>query len=464
MGYGQYVALGGLAVLVLGVWGVHGLVVRGDDAGWHRVALLEVQVAALKQRLDAASEPPQLPRPAASEPRAPTRAVAVARTSAAQPSPAVEGKYAGPKIEPDAGPTACVEQGPLAPPEPGGEMAAVTVYVQNPRTGSLFLSGRLQKYGSGRFRYEHHRTKALNPRPQSSREAWLEHVCRTSPGYKVVVWDSGGTPNWWLQNWPPRTVLVLTGDEMGRWGLKYRGRYFGPFGDDRESFFRENATGEHPHIRLPPTVRPWFRQYYDPKQQAAFGEDALFMPLGSRAEFPDFDPAKLKPPAERAYVFSLMAALTDNSRTRLHAALNSTTLIPPARAFMHIAAQWHPELTNAEYLPPERYAQVLAESVFAPCPKGRSLETFRFYEAIEAGAIPVMELDAYAREHLPPSYLAAPVVFVDRWEDAPAKMARLYGDLPGLARRQAELAGWYRELMGGVVGRLEALLVRRGDP
>jgi hypothetical protein len=49
----------------------------------------------------------------------------------------------------------------------------------------------------------------------------------------------------------------------------------------------------------------------------------------------------------------------------------------------------HPELTNEEYVSPAEYAKYMLNSIFTPCPKGRSLDTFRLYEAMEAGSIPV---------------------------------------------------------------------------
>ena len=321
-------------------------------------------------------------------------------------------------------------------------------------TGSLFMSNRLQQWGSGKYKYRWSRTKEMTPRPTADLAAWQTHACEKTPGFKVVVYDSGGSPNWWLSNWPGSTALIMTGDEMGRWGLKYRGRYWGPFGTDKESFFRSNSSSAYDHIMLPPTIRPWFRQYFDPKQQAAFGsETAMFMPLGSRVEFPNI--TTIKPASERTYVFSLMIAMTDNSRRKLVETLKNTALIPKERGFMHVAEQWvrclgrarvashkaarppffllarcsckkrgrrqnhtptppptchglwcgavrhvqHPEVTNAEYVPPEKYAEIMQDSVFTPCPKGRSLDTFRLYESIESGSIPVRFASRMCRQH-----------------------------------------------------------------
>jgi len=340
----------------------------------------------------------------------------------------------------------------------------ITIYVQNPRTGSLFMSGRLAKYGSGKYIYKWVRTKELSPRPTSSLEAWLDHACKRTPGLKIVAYDSGASPNWWLSNWPASTVLVMTGDEMGRWGLNYRSRYFGPFGTDRESFFYNNMSSPHKHILLPQTIKPWFRQYFDPKQNEAFkyGVDTLHMPLGSRVEFPDIDPETVTPATKRKYIYSLMAAQTDNSRKRLYKTLNETLLIPEDRAFIHMASQWHPELTNDEYIHPEKYAELMQDSIFVPCPRGRALDTFRIYEALESGAIPIIELaDGYARGHLPPDYFESPMIFVENWETAPAEMMKLVEDSTALLAKQKAVQAWYDTMMRKVVGTLEELLEAR---
>ena len=42
------------------------------------------------------------------------------------------------------------------------------------------------------------------------------------------------------------------------------------------------------------------------------------------------------------------------------------------------------KLTTANHL------DMLLETVFALCPRGNNFETFRFYEALESGAIPVV--------------------------------------------------------------------------
>jgi hypothetical protein len=164
----------------------------------------------------------------------------------------------------------------------------------------------LAKYGSGRFRYVVQRLKDLSPRPYRSPDDFAQWACVDHPGHKVIVWDSGGTPNWVLQHWPRGAVLVMTGDEAGRWGLYDRKRHWGPFGDDddtEEALFDANMSHPLHPIVLPPDVTPWFRQYADPKQAQAFDASlAIYWPLGSRFEFPDLDPAAAKSSSTRSVV------------------------------------------------------------------------------------------------------------------------------------------------------------------
>jgi hypothetical protein len=105
------------------------------------------------------------------------------------------------------------------------------------------------------------------------------------------------------------------------------------------------------------------------------------------------------------------------------------------------------------------YAEVMLNSVFALCPKGHSVEQFRLYEAMEAGAIPVMELRGeYLRTKLPPDYFESGIMFVDNWEMAPEAMVTLGADLAALDERQKKLRGWYATYMASKLREIEVVL------
>jgi hypothetical protein len=182
---------------------------------------------------------------------------------------------------------------------PSSGKPTITFFVQNPRTGGLFLSRRLDAFKSGKYDYRYVHMKTLQPRPTSSIAAYLQQMCVLTPGLKVIVYDSGATPNWFLSNWPAKTALILTGDESGRWGLYDRQRYWGPFGESDEAYFPKNDSSPFRHILLPDTIRPWFRQYYDARQTSVFGPDLLYFPLGCRTEFPLVPRSSIRPLTER---------------------------------------------------------------------------------------------------------------------------------------------------------------------
>lgn len=88
--------------------------------------------------------------------------------------------------------------------------------------------------------------------------------------------------------------------------------------------------------------------------------------------------------------------------------------------------------------------------------QGHSLETFRFYEAIEAGAIPVVELDGgRARDFFPQEYFDAPILLIDAWTDMAAAIAALERDPAALAQQQKDLVEWYVDFMQNKARALE---------
>lgn len=108
----------------------------------------------------------------------------------------------------------------------------------------------------------------------------------------------------------------------------------------------------------------------------------------------------------------------------------------------------------------------MLQSVFSLCPKGHSVEQYRIYEAIEAGAIPVLEnRDKYLRTKLPPEYFEnSGLLFVDSWADAPGVMHRLVSKGDDLDQRQRRLLRWYALYMRSKVDEIEEVLENNPAP
>jgi hypothetical protein len=123
---------------------------------------------------------------------------------------------------------------------------------------------------------------------------------------------------------------------------------------------------------------------------------------------------------DRKYVWGFAGSL----KTDREKALKALEAFEPHRT--HIFK----EFNDPEYLAPKEYAEVLNDCMFVPAPcGGASNDSFRIYEALEAGAIPVVLKNAEPLI-IEPSYWHAvfrmeptlPFVVADSWEEAALKM------------------------------------------
>jgi hypothetical protein len=80
--------------------------------------------------------------------------------------------------------------------------------------------------------------------------------------------------------------------------------------------------------------------------------------------------------------------------------------------------QQNPSLQTlcAPELPPSDYNQLLAQSLFSLCCCGNGYDTYRFWESLANGAIPIVKSNAFF-ESLRRQYPHLPFVSIDVWED-----------------------------------------------
>lgn len=167
----------------------------------------------------------------------------------------------------------------------------ITFFVEPAKNrGSLFLTGRLAQYGTGRYVFK---SRLMNAKITRSAAAFRQEMCVATPGLKFFV----GHGELVLANWPGNCVFMVTGDEAGDWGLTRNGKYYGLHGPGAP--FSSNESHPLQHILLPAYAKPWFRQYYHTQQVATFGHDVVHLPLGSRTEFQPPDPANILPASKR---------------------------------------------------------------------------------------------------------------------------------------------------------------------
>ncbi|MFK7846440.1 MAG: glycosyltransferase family 1 protein [Rhodothermales bacterium] len=90
---------------------------------------------------------------------------------------------------------------------------------------------------------------------------------------------------------------------------------------------------------------------------------------------------------------------------------------------------------------PEEYARRIMNAKISVVPRGNSLETFRFFEAMRAGCILITE-------ELPDFwfYRKAPVIRVNDWRELNQIVADLIADPQLMQRLHAQSIGWWRDV------------------
>ena len=112
-----------------------------------------------------------------------------------------------------------------------------------------------------------------------------------------------------------------------------------------------------------------------------------------------------------------------------------------------------PTWNDPEQLDCNTYSDKLYSSIFVPCVRGNNLETFRFYEALECGAIPI-----YVKEENDPffSFVSEklPIIALDNWHDALHFMKILLRNREKLMQYRTEILqkwkAWKEELKEGL--------------
>ena len=117
----------------------------------------------------------------------------------------------------------------------------------------------------------------------------------------------------------------------------------------------------------------------------------------------------------------------------------------------------------AKGLGPVSYAAHLSMSRFALVPGGNSPETIRLYEALEAGAIPIMLRSAFVEA--PDALGNPPLILLNSWSELPAAYAP-YADatsssvIERLEAKQREIIVWWKDFKRRQQQRVKELVDR----
>lgn len=176
---------------------------------------------------------------------------------------------------------------------------------------------------------------------------------------------------------------------------------------------------------------------------------------------------------QRKYLINMMVSLdTDPSRILLQdrltlashnhlqsfnakASKTGNELPSLAQMYIHNSVEWKSiiptVIQEGESIPTQTYSNVLDESVFTLCPSGHNPETFRIFEACEAGSIPIVDFSSYANSCENPwsPFLKsqAPFIWLENWDDIVNVLLVLRSDPERVLAMQKEVITWYAKFM-----------------
>jgi hypothetical protein len=161
-------------------------------------------------------------------------------------------------------------------------------------------------------------------------------------------------------------------------------------------------------------------------------QNLLVAPLGVPKTFVPAQASKNV--RERRFSWAFLGELKNESRRNMVSGLQTVR----GERFLHTTSGWD----AADARRGTAYSDVLADSVFAPTPPANvHLECYRTYEALECGAIPVVDTDYYSTEFGAPFPVVQPT-----WGDAPEILNRFLGDRGALERLDAQCREWWADV------------------
>jgi len=199
--------------------------------------------------------------------------------------------------------------------------------------------------------------------------------------------------------------------------------------------------------------------------------DMTYLPLGPRYDswhaFSSFmieNGSVIAASSQRKYTFNAIFTKSTNiGRSILVDEIQKEGNI--LSSFVHIADTWAHDPNNPanDLIDTTTYMQVLLESVFTLAPAGHSPETFRLYEAVEAGSIPVISLDKDYKEHKCKNslshWLDSPIIIIESWNEVIPTLQKLLEDPEALDMRQADLRVWYNQYISSAAKEFETFLL-----
>lgn len=158
-------------------------------------------------------------------------------------------------------------------------------------------------------------------------------------------------------------------------------------------------------------------------------------PLGYKVGFwSDCQPSRALSP-QRDFTWSFAGQIA-NKPTR-EAMVSAMKVFP--QYYIHEIHAW----ADSNSLNTSQYRDLLLNTLFVPCPSGWcNLDSYRVYEALECGCIPIVE--KFPQDYFSNFFGNHPFIAVDSWDQAPAQIAPLLADPILLEQRRLQCYQWWQ--------------------
>ena len=180
------------------------------------------------------------------------------------------------------------------------------------------------------------------------------------------------------------------------------------------------------------------------------GPTVLNIPLGWMNGYPH--DMVTKSTEDREYVWSFSGHVDKTTRPEMVKWMS--TVSKGKSYFKKCGEDWGPFQGHA--LNPTQLADMYNNSIFVPCPQGNhSIDSFRVTEALQAGAIPIVERSPYWNNLFGND---CPFVQINEWADAPQLIQNLLDDCSAIDGLRTYVNKWWLDYTDKLSNRMIGLL------
>eukprot|EP01088_Endostelium_zonatum_P010559 TRINITY_DN24064_c0_g1_i1.p1 TRINITY_DN24064_c0_g1~~TRINITY_DN24064_c0_g1_i1.p1 ORF type:complete len:309 (-),score=17.10 TRINITY_DN24064_c0_g1_i1:7-855(-) len=190
----------------------------------------------------------------------------------------------------------------------------------------------------------------------------------------------------------------------------------------------------------------------------------LWMPLGTAWLFPRISPKWITSSSNRTVWCSFAGSVDRGNRMLLNGVLHALAVKYPRHDFIRksfFSFLYEKNITSDTYITkqavgPKWSAQLMLNSVFCLAPGGQHIESYRLYEALDTGCIPIVEVPRgvihgkkfWCKDGLEPFWRLGepPWVWVDDFTKIPKIVTSMMKEPHQVNILQRKIMNWWQEL------------------